>query len=221
MGVNRALIAIAALLAGGTAAQAYTPEQGRLVQCVAQLSIIASEQQAGVSSALVYPPLADSGARFAQVAGERLMREAKQSREQMRDAFIAGVAAEQKRATADGGAREIPRAEVIACIDLMEKAAPAPPLPTLPQCAGMVKLAYDEVHGREGFSKSAKDMAMIAAVLEARARDALMEAGKSRTEAERSLTETRETIAKDVTRREADGVSAGLDIQPCFDMAVE
>lgn len=221
MAVNKPLFAMAALLAGGTGAHAYTADQGVLVQCVAQLSIIASQQQSGVSSALVYPPLEESGARFAQVVGERLMAEAKQSREQVRDAFVAGVSAEQKRATAGGGARDIPRDEVIACIALMEKTAPAPPPPTLPQCAGMVKLAYDEVHAREGLSKSAKDMATIAAVLDARARDDLIGAGKSRDEADRILTETREAIARDAARREADGVSAGLDFQACFDMATE
>ncbi|MBB5686237.1 hypothetical protein [Sphingobium boeckii] len=219
--MNRPFLVIAALLAGGATAHAYTPEQAGLIQCVAQLSIVASQQQAGVSSALVYPPLETSGARFAQVVGERLMADARQSREQVRDAFVAGVAAEQKRATAGGGARDIPRDEIIACVALMEKTAPAPPPPTLPQCAGMVKLAYDEVHGREGLSKSAKDMATIAAVLEARARDGLLADGNSQGDADRILTQTRETIAKDVARREADGVSAGLDIQPCFDMAME
>lgn len=226
--MNRLLIAALAAAgstAGCTAAWAapapFTPDQAHRIQCVAQLSIIASEQQNGVASALAYPPLADDGARFAQWVGERLMTESKRTKEQVRDAFVAGVAAEQTRATAGGAAREIPRGEVVACIALMEKLAPAPPPPSLPQCAAMVKIASDEVHAREGLSGGAKDLATIAAVLDARARDQLLGSGQSREETEKVMAKTRAEIAREAARRAADEVSAGLDFQACFDMAKE
>ena len=222
--MNRAAVALLALAAGTAAVAApapLTPDQAKSVQCVAQLSIIAAQQEEGIASALAYPPLAESGARFAQMVGEQVMQAHGLSKEAVRDAFIAGVAAEQKRATAGGGARELPRGEVVACIERMERLAPAPPPPTLPQCAAMVKLAYEEVHAREGLSGSAKDLATIAAVLDARARDELLGSGKSRAETEAAMAATRAAVEKDVARRAADGVSAGLDVEACFDMAKE
>jgi len=226
--VNKLLIAALAAV-GSTATWAaaaaapvpFTPDQAKRVQCVAQLSIIAAQQQGGVASALAYPPLADDGARFAQMVGERLMAESRRTKEQVRDAFVAGVAAEQKRAAAGGGAREIPRGDVVACIAMMEKIAPAPPPPSLPQCAAMVKIAYEEVHEREGLSSGAKDLATIAAVLDARARDQLLASGKSREETGKVMADTRAEIAREAARRAADEVSAGLDFQACFDMAKE
>lgn len=225
MVVNKPLLIMAAISCAIGSVQAapasFTPDQAKQIQCVARLSIVASEQERGTSSALAYPPLAESGAYFAQIVGEKLMAATGRSKEAVRDAFVAGVAAEQKDATVGGKTRELPRAEVIACLELMESVAPAPPPPSLPQCAAMVSLAYDEVHAREGLSKSAKDLATIAAVLDARAREEMRGAGKSRTDVDHAMSETRAEIVKDVARREADGVSAGLDFQDCFDMATE
>jgi len=207
----------AAALVQGAAAPAsgpLNPAQREQVECVAALAIVASEQQRGVPAAAAWPPLAERGARFAQVTGERLMAEAGMTKEAVRDAIIASVAAHQKAAGEAGAAKELPRDLVQGCVALMDRQTPPPAPPTLPQCAAMLALAQE----RPG-AGDARDLKTLASVLDHRAREQLRASGKSGTEIDREMTLTREAIAAEAAKREADGVSAGLDYGPCLEMA--
>lgn len=214
-----AALLTAALAQGAPAAASgpLNPVQQQKLGCVATLAIVASEQARGVASE--WPALGERGARYAQVVGETLIYEVGWTKEAIRDAIITAVAERQKRASANGTSRDLPREEVAGCVALMDEIAPPPAPPGLPQCAAMVSLAYGEVHGREGLSNAAKDLATIASVLDYRAREALRGAGKSGTEIDEEMTLTRETIAAEAKRREAGGVSAGLDYGACFELA--
>lgn len=185
--------------------------QPRDLACVATLAIATYQQQHGTASGR-WPPLAEDGGRFAQWFGEAEMKRSGQSREQVRDAILAAVAQRQK-----GG--ELDDAEVTACIARMRETVPPPLAPGLPQCAAMLKLAYDEEHGRNGVSKEAKRLATAASVLDHKAREALRGQGRSGTEADAAMTAAREAVVADLKAREADGVSAGLDYSACLTMA--
>ncbi|RJF90381.1 hypothetical protein D3876_09005 [Sphingomonas cavernae] len=207
---------IAGLVA--TAGAPQTPlnvDQQRQIGCVATLAIVASEQTRGRASE--WPALQARGARFAQVVGERVMKEAGWTKEQVRDAILASVAARQ--AQTKGASADLPDNEVRDCIAMMDAQAPAPPPPTLPQCAAMVTAAYEEVRARDGQTAGAKDLKTIASVLHYRAREALRAKGMSGSEVDREMAQTREAIAAEAKRRVADDVSAGLDYSPCLEMA--
>lgn len=205
---------IVALLAGSPA---LPPERQRQIGCVATLAIVASEQER--RGATEWPALKARGARFAQVVGEGVMKDAGWSREQVRDAILAAVAAHQKSTTALGKPADLPPSDIETCIALMEAVAPAPLPPTLPQCAAMLARAYDETHAREGLTSRAKDLKTLASVLDYRAREALRAEGKSGTEVDRTMVETHGIIVAEAERRAADNVSAGLDYGACIEMA--
>ncbi|MGV3479136.1 MAG: hypothetical protein ACO1O3_04260, partial [Sphingobium sp.] len=143
--------------------------QQRDIGCVATLAVVAYEQQRGETR---WPPVGEDGARLAQIVGERVMKQSGRTREQVRDAIVAAVAERQK-------AKALPDEDVEACLALMRKEAPPPPPPGLPQCAAMLKLAYDEEHGRNGLSEDAKRLATIASILDHKAREALRGEGRS------------------------------------------
>jgi hypothetical protein len=183
--------------------------QQRDIGCVAALAVVAYEQGRGETR---WPPLGEDGARFAQVVGERVMKQTGQTREQVRDAIVAAVAERQK-------AKALPDAEVTACLAMMRETLPALPAPTLPQCAAMLRIAYDDEHGRNGLSDDAKKLSTIASILDHKAREALSAQGKSGPETDAAMSEAREGVAAEVKAREADGVSAGVDYSACFAMA--
>lgn len=183
--------------------------QQRDIGCVATLAVVAYEQQRGETR---WPPVGEDGARFAQLVGERVMKQSGRTREQVRDAIVAAVTERQK-------AKTLPEADVEACLALMRKEAPPPPPPGLPQCAAMLKLAYEEEHGRNGLSDDAKQLATIASILDHKAREALRGEGKSGSEIDAAMAATREAVAAEVKARAADGVSAGLDYSACFALA--
>lgn len=183
--------------------------QQRDIGCVATLAVVAYEQQRGETR---WPAVGEDGARLAQIVGERVMKQSGRTREQVRDAIVAAVAERQK-------AKALPEADVEACLALMRKEAPPPPPPSLPQCAAMLKLAYDEEHGRNGLSEDAKRLATIASILDHKAREALRGEGRSGPETDAAMTVAREGVAADVKARVADGVSAGLDYSACFALA--
>jgi hypothetical protein len=185
--------------------------QPRDLACVATLAVATYQQQHGGASGR-WPPLAEDGGRFAQWFGEAEMKRTGRTREHVRDAILAAVAERQK-----GG--ELDDSEVTACIARMREAAPPLPAPGLPQCAALLKLAYDEEHGRNGLSESAKRLATIASVLDHKAREALRSQGRSGTEADAAMAAARDTVAAELKARDADGVSAGLDYSTCLTLA--
>ena len=183
---------LAALALAVAAPAALTDPQQQQLRCVALLAIVAGEQERRTAAALELPPLARQGARFAQVVGENLVKDSGRSQEQVRDLILQQVAAIQKRAGADA---TLPVEEARGCVTVMNAVAPPLPPPGAVQCAGLMKLAADDVRRREKMSKTAMDLTTLAAVLDNRARAELGAAGKTQAESDRELTLAREAIA--------------------------
>lgn len=195
------------------------PVQQRDLSCVAILAIIASEQERGIESALAYPLLTERGATYAGLVGERIMDATGRSREQVREEMLAAVEAQQAMAMAAADPEELLRSEMAVCLPLLDAAVPPKPKPDLTQCAGMLQLAYEEVYGREGLSKTAQDLKTLAAVLDSRARDQLRAEGLSGQESDIVLTQSREGMLAEAKQRESLGLGSDLDFDHCFVLA--
>jgi|TARA_R100001244_G_scaffold132319_2_gene108134 hypothetical protein len=195
------------------------PVQQRDLSCVAILAIIASEQERGIESALAYPLLTERGATYAGLVGERIMDATGRSREQVREEMLAAVEAQQAMAMAAADPEELLRSEMAVCLPLLDAAVPPKPKPDLTQCAGMLQLAYEEVYGREGLSKTAQDLKTLAAVLDSRARDQLRAEGLSGQESDIVLTQSREEMLAEAKQRESLGLGSDLDFDHCFVLA--
>lgn len=193
--------------------------QRRDLSCVAVLAIIASEQERGVEGALAYPLLSERGATYAGLVGERIMADTGRTREQVREEILAAVAEQQAMAKEAADPDELVRGEMATCLPLLDSAVPPKPKPDLTQCAGMLQLAYEEVHSREGLSKTAQDLKTLAAVLDSRARDQLRAEGLSGQESDIILTQSREAMLADAIQKEAQGQGSDLDFDHCFLLA--
>lgn len=180
------------LALAAAAPPALSTEQQQRIRCVAVLAIVAGEQQRRTAAALELPPLGRQGGRFAQVVGDALVKDSGRSQEQVRDLILGQVKAVQQAA---GPTAALPVEEARGCVEVMKAVAPPLPPPAALQCAGLLKLAADDVKKREGMSKAATDLISIAAVLDDRARTELRAAGKSEAESDRELTLAREAIA--------------------------
>jgi 3,4-dihydroxy-2-butanone 4-phosphate synthase len=196
------------LLALAAAPAPLTAAQAQQIRCVAVLAIVAGEQQRRTAAALDLPPLARQGARFAQVVGDTVVKKSGRTQEQVRDLILGQVAATQKAAGKDA---RLPLDDARACVDVMNAVAPPLPPPGTVQCAGLAKLAADDVKRREGMSKAATDLITIAALLESRARAELGEAGKSEAESDKALTLAREAIAANP--------QSAPDMEACVELA--
>ena len=203
----------------GTEPAPLTDNQQRDLSCVAAFAIIASEQERGVESALDYPPLAERGATYSGLVGERIMAETGKTKEQVRDDILAAVAAQQAKVKNVADPQEVVDVEMGKCLPLLDKEIPPTPKPTLNQCAVMLQLAYEEVYGREGLSKTAKDLRTLASVLDSRARDKLRAEGYSGNESDIILTTERETMLAESYADESQGKSSELDFEHCFALA--
>lgn len=186
------MFTVALALAAVPAPLPLTSEQQQRIRCVAVLAIVAGEQQRRTAAALDLPPLDRQGARFAQAVGDAVMKESGRTREQVRDLILTQVKAAQQAA---GPAAKLPIEEARGCVAVMNAVAPPLPPPGAVQCAGLLKLAADDVKRREGMSKTATDLITIAALLDDRARTELRAAGKTEAESDRDLTLAREAIA--------------------------
>lgn len=193
--------------------------QRRDLSCVAVLAIIASEQERGIESALDYPLLSERGATYAGLVGERIMDETGRSKEQVREDILAAVKDQQAMAVAAADPEELLRSEMATCLPLLDAAVPPKPKPDLTQCAGMLQLAYEEVHNREGLSKTAQDLKTLAAVLDSRARDQMRAEGLSGQESDILLTQSREAMLAEAKQKESQGQGSDLDFDHCFKLA--
>jgi hypothetical protein len=202
------MLAFAMALAAASSPPPLTDVQAQQLRCVAVLAIVAGEQQRRTAAALSLPPLVRQGARFAQVVGDGLVKDTGRTQEQVRDLILQQVAAVQKDA---GKTAELPIAEAESCVPMMNTLAPPLPPPSTIECAGLLKLAADDVHKREGMSKTAMDLMTIAALVEDRARTELRAAGKSEAEGDRELTLAREAIAADP--------KSSPDMEACVELA--
>lgn len=214
-----ALLTLALAQPAASQPEPLNESQQRDLSCVAVLAIIASEQERGVSSALDYPLLSERGATYAGLIGQQIMDDSGRSKEQVRDEMIAAVAAQQALAQAAADPDEAVRNEMATCLPLLDAAVPPKPKPDLTQCAGMLQLAYDEVHDREGLSKTAQDLKTLAAVLDSRARDKMRAEGLSGQESDILLTQSREAMLADAKKRESTGQGSDLDFEHCFTLA--
>lgn len=191
----------------------------RDLSCVAALAIVASEQERGVTSAFEYPLLEERGRAYAGLVGERVMQETGMTREQVREQILAAVTVQQGKVKDVAEPQQVVEAEMAKCLPLLEQEVPPKPKPTLNQCAAMVELAYREVHGREGLSKTAQDLKTLAYVLDSRAREALKAEGYSGNESDIILTQLREEMLADAKVKEKAGKSSDLDFDHCFKLA--
>lgn len=181
-----------ALALAATTPPPLSTEQQQRIRCVAILAIVAGEQQRRTAAALEVPPIGSRGARFAQIVGDAVVQDSGRSQAQVRDLILAQVKAAQQSA---GPAAALPIEEARGCVEVMNTVAPPLPPPGSLQCAGLLKLAADDVKRREGMSKTATDLITIAALLDDRARTELRAAGKTEAESDRDLTLAREAIA--------------------------
>ncbi len=186
-----------------------TTEQASRLRCVAGLAIIANEQSRGVGSWEDVQNLANKGARFAAIVGDDLVKSSGRTREIVRADMFAAVASLQKEAGASDQYGRLLRDLVQPCVAMMEAIIPPP---SLAACAAMLSLAYDEVYKAERLSKTAKDLATFAAVLDARARDELRAGGKSEVESDKAM-----GIAKDLAKRRPK--ADAFDFEACFELA--
>jgi hypothetical protein len=99
------LLVSAALLAGPAAAQdapSLTLEHRMQLRCSAVFAIVSGEQQRGVASAAVYPPLGERGRKYFAQTGARLMDDLKLSREQVEASMRAEAEAIRQAAAGSG-----------------------------------------------------------------------------------------------------------------------
>jgi hypothetical protein len=186
------LLIIPALAAALAAPPPLTAQQAGQVRCVAALAIVANDQERGAQGWDGIPPLSTRGAHFAGTVGESLMKAGARTREQVRDEMVGAVAALQKKGTAG-----LTPDTVKSCIALMDKVDPPAPRPKLAECAAMMALAYDDATRRKEIAGSTRDLAMIAAVLDSRARDQLRSEGKTEAEGDVAIGLAREKIEAD------------------------
>lgn len=196
-----------------------TDIQHRDLSCVAAFAIIASEQERGVQTAFDYPLLEERGRAYMAKVGENIMSETGRSREQVADAFIEAVAAQQAKVKDVADPSEVVEAEMAKCLPVLDAAVPPKPKPTLNQCAVMLKLAYEEVYGREGLSKTAQDLKTLAAVLDNRARERLRAEGYSGNESDITMTQSRESMLAEAEAAKIKGEASTLDFEHCFTLA--
>ncbi len=199
-----------------SAPSALTATHQRDLSCVAAFAIVASEQERGIESALDYPLLTERGRVYAGQIGERVMAETGQTREQVRDAILAAVADHQAKVAKVAEPDQVVTAEMEKCLPLLNSEVAPKPKPTLNQCAGMLQLAYETVYSREKLSKTAQDLKTLAFVLDSRAREKMRGEGKSGSESDIILTQTREEIR---AMEQDPNKQAALDIDHCFALA--
>lgn len=193
--------------------------QQRDIDCVATLAIIANDQERGAPGAEDYPLVVERGRTWAGIVGERVMAEAALPREAVRDAILAAVAAQQARVKDVADPAEIVAAQMAICLPLLDAQVPLERQPSLPECAGLLQLAYDEVYAREGLSPVAKDLKTLAFVLESRAREQYLADGYSGSESDVLLTNLRETLRAEAQARAAQGLGDNVDFDHCFTLA--
>lgn len=187
--------------------------------CAAAFAIIASEQERGVTSALEYPTLVNRGRTYFVTTAERIVTETASSDEAVGMALKQIVEQLQADAAQSNDPAGVVDAIMTPCITKLDAVVPLPPPPSLLQCAIYLQAAYEEVHGREGDSPTARDLKTLATVLESRARDDMRDEGLSGNEADQRFIETREAINAREKARDANDDAADIDFEHCFTLA--
>ncbi|MET0252219.1 MAG: hypothetical protein ABW203_08585 [Novosphingobium sp.] len=185
--------------------------------CAAAFAITASEQQRGVESALAYPSLGVRGKEFFVRAGARAIDEAKIDRDAVRGLLEAEVARLQQEAMASGAPDKTMAAIMPGCLARLDASVAKLARPTLGQCAAIMQLGYEEVHGREGLTPRAQDLKTLANVLESREREAMAAKGAAPPAIDRAVIENHDRMLVEA-QAEGPGVEK-YDIQLCYDFA--
>ncbi len=178
------------------------------LRCAATFAIVATEQ-AGGDALTGWPPLATRGKRFFADTGTRVMAEGGLSREAVRTALAAEVAALQSAKDPEAALADLAKP----CLARLDATVPPLTKPDLNQCAAILTLAADEIHAREGLTPAAQDLRTLASVLTAREREALIAKGQTGNEADRTVIQAREAMAA------ASAEIDTYDIAHCYDLA--
>jgi hypothetical protein len=189
------------------------------VQCVAVLAIIANEQQRGVGGWEDLPPLAVRGAKFSDRVIQGLSTDKTRKPDAARAEILAQVAALQSEAVASGDPSSVLRVKSGACIAMLDAEVPPPQPPTLPQCAAALAMAYDDEVAHLGLTKAARTLSVFAALLDARARDALKAEGKSEAESDIVIGLEKEKLMAEFKASGGKGTQDRIDFPACFAMA--
>ncbi|VAW01441.1 hypothetical protein MNBD_ALPHA04-716 [hydrothermal vent metagenome] len=198
---------------------ALTEVHKRDLSCLAAFAIIASEQERNIPSALEYPLLSERGRTYAGIVGQRVTQETGQTREQIHQAILDAIAAQQDKVKDTGDPDTVVQAVMTKCLSLLDVEVPMKEQPTLNQCAVMLQLAYEEVYAREKLSKTAQDLKTLAFVLDSRAREEMRNQGMSGNESDVELLQIREKIVGEAKIKEPKGQSSDLDFDHCFELA--
>lgn len=193
--------------------------QQERIRCVAVLAIMANEQQRGIGGWENYPSLAMRGAKFSDRVTEDLVKEKVRSRDGAREEVLAQVATLQAEATASADPSAMLREKARPCIAMLNAEVPPPQPPTLPQCAAALAMAFEDEKAHQGMSKTARTLAVFAAVLDGRAREELKAAGKTEAESDIVIGLEKERLLAEFKAHQGKGTQDKIDFPACFEMA--
>jgi len=214
----------------------FTQEHVEDLRCAAIFAITATEQERGVRSALSYPLLAERGKAFFADTAVRVMAESGASQDMVADELRQLVIELQNRAVEADDPIAVADAVMTPCLSRLaiaeataaaEAAATAADEddeevdqgPDLVDCAAYIRLAADDVEGREGLTPAAMDLRTIESVLDSRAREELRAEGLSGTEIDYVMQTRREEIAAAAEAAQSADEGSTIDYNRCFELA--
>lgn len=193
-------------------------EQKARLTCSAVFAIIASDQARGYEGALAYPPLKVRGREYFVRFGAQTIDQTGASRDAVKILLEGEVERLQKLAAATGDPQGTLARTIGPCLPRLDAEVPPLTTPTLAQCTAILALAHDEVHAREGAAGArARDLKILAAVVESRQRKALGEQGLTGAQIDQRVAEERERMLQEVLAS-GPGVEK-YDLQTCYDLA--
>lgn len=226
MRITGSLIALSLVLPSSLVAQVPAPaadlsrltaEHRAMLECAAVFAVVASEQEASAEPALRFPPLAYRGREYFVLSSTQVMNDAGLSREAVRDLLTADVAALQQQAKA-GDPDAVVAAAMAPCLPRLDAAVAPLVTPDLLQCSAILQVAYEDLHGREGMTPRAQDLATLASVLTSREREALVAKGLSGDRADQTIAEAHDKLLAETFSPGGVGAEK-YDIAHCYDLA--
>jgi hypothetical protein len=125
-------------------------EQKADVRCAVAFAIVAGGQERGETSSLAYPLIGARGRTFFADLGQRLIKDLKATPQQVQLLLESEARAFQIAAQETNDPNGTVDAVMKPCLSRLDAAVPLAPQPSLPECAAIMGLAYDEVFAREG-----------------------------------------------------------------------
>lgn len=201
--------------------QSLTQEQAGQVRCVAALALAAYDQQRGAPGWEGFPWLPERGARFSDGVTSKLAKQTGRQRADIESDIKSAIADLQNESIEARDPMALTHALVRQCIVMLDAEIPPPAPPSLPSCAAMVAIAYDEVAAREGNSNGAKQLSNMAAILDGKAREQLRAEGKTDAEADIVIGSEKERILAASSANRERGDRDDLDFESCFARAAD